>query len=106
MKTTVQQEILLMTGTSFASRQTCKKNSNDNEEILSEIEQLEDACCNGLLPEILPEICHANQADSLFLWQIKENQSCIGIELGEYPEIIEKQYCIDPYSFIQLQSMN
>jgi len=106
METTVQQEILLMIGTTFSSRQTCDKNCDDNGNYLSEAEQLEDACCNGLLPELLPEICEANQPETLFLWQIKENKTSIGIELGEYPEIIEKTYCIDPYSFMQLQSMN
>jgi hypothetical protein len=106
MNTTTQQEILLMTGTSFTSRQTCENAADDNGQYLSEIEQLEDACCNGLLPEILPEICEAHQTDNLFLWQIKENKSCLGIELGEYPEIMEKTYCIDPYSFIELLSMN
>lgn len=103
---TTQQEILLMTGTTFTSRQTCENNVDDNGQYLSEIEQLEDACCNGLLPEILPEICKEEHADSLFLWQIKENKSSIGIELGEYPEIIEKAYCIDPYTFLELQPLN
>ena len=104
MKTTVQQEILLMTGTSFASRQTCKKNSNDSEEILSEMEQLEDACWNGLLNEMLPEI-FVSQRD-LFLWQIKETKCGLEIELGELPGEVDYFYSIDPYLFLQDSCLN
>ncbi len=100
MKTTIQQEILLMTGTSFSSRQCLQKNEPDNCN-LSELEILQEACCNGLLPQMLPEICGNNE--KLFIWKINENKSCIEIELGEYPEITEKNFSIDPYAFIPLQ---
>ncbi len=101
MNTTIQQEILLMTGTSFSSRQCWQKNEQEH---LSESEQLQEACCNGLLPEMLPEICVANK--KIFLWQINENKSCIEIELGKFPEIKEKYFSIDPYSFQPFQLLN
>ncbi len=102
MKTSIQQEILLIKGTSFSSRQCWQKNENNQD--LSETEQLQEACCNGLLPEILPEICGDNK--HLFLWKINESSSCIEIELGEFPEIMEKDYSIDPYSFIRFHRLN
>lgn len=105
MNTSIHQEILLMTGTSFSSRQLWQKNEN-NLLPLSETEYLQEACCNGLLPEMLPEICNRDHPQKLFLWQIRENKSCIEIELGEFPETIEKIFSIDPYSFIPLQLMN
>lgn len=106
METTIQQEILLMTGTSFSSRQCWLKKEKDNEEYVSESELLQDACCNGMLPVMLPEICVMNEPQKLFLWQIRENKSCIEIELGEYPEIMDKNFSIDPYSFQPFQLMN
>lgn len=103
MITPLQQEILIMTGTSFSSRQCWQKNENSQDH-LSEAEQLQEACCNGLLPEMLPEICEENK--KIFLWKINENKSCIEIELGEFPEIVDKDFSIDPYSFIHFREMN
>ena len=58
MKTiATQQEILLLTGTKFSSREWAEKNVEDKNK-LSATERIEDACWNGLLDELLPEIMH------------------------------------------------
>ena len=108
MKTNfAQQEILLMTGTSFSARQWCEKNGQDNQNQLSEKEQLEEACWNGLLPEMLPEIYGQTCGETkLYLWQIREALSFIEIELGELPAEKEKYFSIDPYTFLQMQSLS
>jgi hypothetical protein len=108
MKTNfTQQEILLMTGTSFSSRQWCEKNDQDSQNRLTEKEQLEEACWNGLLPEMLPEIYGQTCGKTkLYLWQIREAVSFIEIELGELPADKEKYFSIDPYSFLQMQSLS
>ncbi|MDQ2718578.1 MAG: hypothetical protein M3Z26_02270 [Bacteroidota bacterium] len=100
---TLQQEILLMTGTSFTSRQCLQKNDIDNQN-LSEPELLQEACCNGLLSQMLPEICENDK--KMFVWKINENKSCIEIEIGEFPQIIEENFSIDPYTFMSLQSFS
>jgi hypothetical protein len=107
MKTNfVQQEILLMTGTSFSQRQCVSKDDQDNHE-LTEKEHLEEACWNGLLPEMLPEIYGQTCGDTkLYLWQIREAVSFIEIELGELPGEKEKYFSIDPYTFLQMQSLS
>ena len=108
MKTIIQQEILLMTGTTFSSRLCWEENyGQEDQGYLSETEQLQEACCNGLLPAILPEICEQIEGDKkLYLWKIRENKSCIDIELGQFPEILEKNFSIDPYTFLALQSLS
>jgi len=103
MKTNLQQEILLMTGTNFTSRQCWQKNNSEKEN-LSEADELQDACWNGVLKEMLPEICEGNK--KLYLWQIRENKSCIDIELGELPSPLEAYFSIDPYTFLAEQSEN
>lgn len=106
MKKIIQQEILLMTGTSFSSRQCWQKNE-DGQKCLSEIELLQEACWNGLLKQMLPEICkHSDENKRLYLWQVKENKSCLEIELSELPEQFDKNFSIDPYSFMLLKLMN
>jgi hypothetical protein len=104
MKTNLQQEILLMTGTHFTSMQCWQKNNSENENLPSDSDQLQDACWNGLLKEMLPEICEGNK--NLYLWQIRENKSCLNIELGELPLEVEPYFSIDPYTFLAEQCEN
>jgi len=96
-----------MTGTSFSARQWCEKNDGDNQKNLSETEKLEEACWNGLLQDMLPEIyMHTGVDKKLYLWQIKEATSFIELELGEIPEEKEKYFSIDPYSFLPLRLLS
>lgn len=102
-KISTQQEILLVTGTKF-SRQLSENNTADN---LNNSEQLEKECWNGLLKELLPEILEKTPAGKeLYLWQIVEADSFIELDLGEYPQPIEKNGSINPYSFLLTQFYN
>lgn len=101
-----QQEILLITGTSFSSRQCYQKDDENNQNNLTEKEQLEEACWNGLLQNMLPEIYEHPFGKKLYLWQIKEAASFIEIELGELPEEKENYFSIDPYSFLPMRLLS
>src|SRR5437762_3327885 len=92
-----QQEILLMTGTNFSSRQCSKKDDDDNQANLSEREQLEEACWSGLLQEMYEQPAENRK---LYLWQIREASSFLGLELGEQPGEKESHLSIDPYTFM------
>src|SRR5262245_58391015 len=78
-----QQEILLMTNTSFAQRQWCEKDS-DNKSLTPQ-EQFEEACANGLMQELLPEIFEGPVNRKLYLWQMRPGFSFIQLEVGEFP---------------------
>ncbi len=108
MKTnSTQQEILLMTGTSFSSRQLSIIGDEGKQKNLSEKEQLEEACWNGMLQYMLPEICEQPAGNKkLYLWQIREAASFIEIDLGELPEEKEKYFSIDPYLFMPLKLLS
>lgn len=99
----IQQEILLITGTKFSSRQ-CWQKTDNNQSLASEADQLQDACWNGLLNEMLPEICGTDK--DIFLWQIRENKCGLEIELGELPSEIDSYFSIDPYLLLESQYMN
>jgi hypothetical protein len=92
-----QQEILLVTGTRFLGRQCFEAGEKEK---LTEREQLHEACWNGLILDMLPEIIEQPRGEKLFLWQVKEATSFIGIELCEFPDDKESCFSIDPYSFI------
>jgi len=104
MKTTsTQQEILLMTNTTFSQRQLCEKDLSYDNKNLSRTEQLEDACWNGLLNEMFPEITEKSSAGKRFyLLQIEHANCFLRIELGEYFQTIEQELSIDPYSFLPI----
>lgn len=54
MKTdSIIQEIWLMTTTTFSKRQLCEMNSQEGNRCVIPAEQLEAACWNGLLDELL-----------------------------------------------------
>jgi hypothetical protein len=102
-----QQEILLVTGTSFSSRQFCETSDGINYSHLTEKEKLEVACWNGLLPEMLPEIFKQHcVSKKLYLWEIREASSFIELELGEKYLEFEKEFSIDPYSFLPLRILS
>ena len=98
----LQQEILLLTGTTFSQRQLCEKDPKDNSNNLSESEKLEASCWAGLLDELLPEII-ANK--KLSIWQIADSEFSLQIELSEYPSG-EKQFSINPYYFLRTIGYN
>ena len=107
MKTkSTQQEILLMTGTKFSAREWAEKIVEDKNK-LSANEQLEDACWNGLLNEMLPEIMEtSSEGKKLSLWKIRQCNSFLQIELSESIPLHEKQFSIDPYLFFPSLLLN
>ncbi|MDP9229793.1 MAG: hypothetical protein M3O67_03855 [Bacteroidota bacterium] len=108
MKTnSTQQEILLVTGTSFSSREFCESSDVPDYNHLTEKQKLVVACWNGLLPEMLPEIFEQHSVNKkLYLWEIREASSFIELELGEIYLEIEKQFSINPYSFLPIQILS
>lgn len=106
-KATAQQEILLMTGTRFSSRLWCDKDENGNEKNMSPEESLKEACWNGLLKEMLPELCQPFIGEKkLFLWQVREANSFIELDLAEEPGETEKYFSINPYCFVPKQFLS
>lgn len=102
-----QQEILLVTGTSFADRQACEKDDSGTSGTLSSIERLQAACWNGLVPEMLPEIIQKTPGGKqLFLWQVYETTSFLELKFGTFQEEEEREMSIDPYLFMSTEMYN
>ena len=105
--THTQQEILLMTNTHFSHNQWCANHDPENNNGLTDTEQMEEACWNGMLREMLPEICEEPaDGERVYLWQVREASSFLEIELGALPMEKENYFSIDPYSFMPVQLYN
>ena len=102
-----QMEILILTGTSFSASQLSDKNEATGKPNLSEKEKLTEACWNGLLPAMLPELCEQiPEGKKIYLWEIKEADAFIDLELGEYLEDKDNYFSVNPYLFIPNQPIN
>ena len=100
MKNSIQQEVLLLKGTTFSTQQWCEKDAAKNKK-LSQTEQLEDACWNGLVNEMLPEIIErSGDGKKLLLWHVRHGASFLQLDLSETPQVIAPQTSIDPYFFL------
>ncbi len=103
----VQVEVLLITGTSFLAGNRIKKDNNTTERPLSEIEELQEACWNGLLEAMLPEVWIKPPNDGiLYVWDIKEAPQYLEVLLSEVPVPINRWLSITPQSFLSFQVYN
>jgi hypothetical protein len=102
-----QMEILILTGTSFSASQLSDKNEAAAKPNLSEKEKLTEACWNGLLAHMLPELCNQiPEGKTIYLWDIKEADTFIELELGELQEDKDRYFSINPYVFITEQPLS
>lgn len=99
---TIQQEILLFAGTSFSSKEYCLKDP-DNKETPghSPLDNLEKACWNGMLNELLPELADSTfTKNKPYIWHIMQGDHFLNIQMGNWPALLEKESSIDPYFFL------
>ena len=100
-----QKEILLVINNSFAERQWCNKEMNNDKNMTSQ-EQLEEVCASGLIYEILPEVFKTSGNKKLYLWQMRPGFSFIRLEYGEFPLAIQKPFSIDPHDSLSCMFYN
>ena len=82
-------------------------NAQDKNSNQAAAEQLEIACWNGILDELLPEIMHATSCDKeLFLWEVEMRTSYLRISMGVCQPVLEEQFTLDPHIFLCTQEMN
>lgn len=102
-----QQEIILITGTGFASRQYSEKDISENFRNLSQDEKLREACWNGMLKDMLPEIFLMNSNHAhMYLWQMREAHHMLAMQMAEEPVEVDYHSSIDPYCFMTIQGFS
>ena len=103
----VQMEVLLMTGTSFLAGNWVRKDDNVVERNYTEIEQLKEACWNGLVKRMLPEVwIEPPNGGILYLWEVSETESLLQLEIGEIPLPIDPRLSLKPSYFLSFQAYN
>lgn len=91
----------MVTGTSLVAANWVKKDDDPAVRPLSEIEQLQEACWNGMLETMLPEVCIKPPNDgTLYLWDVKAARHFLELVLSEIPLPIDHRLSITPHSFL------
>ena len=98
----IQQEVLLLTGTTFSQKQLCGRDDKSDSDKPEESEKLEKAIWEGLIDELLPEIITNKK---LQIWQIWDTEFSLQIELSKYPSK-EKSSSINPHYFLRTIKYN
>jgi hypothetical protein len=104
----INQEILLINGTSFMNRPFCR-NGTDNAERdnVKAMEEIEKACWNGMLGELLPELAgHPSAFARSFIWNIVSGEHFLCISMGSCPMPGKDACSLDPYFFLSAISYN
>jgi hypothetical protein len=99
-----QQEILFFINTKFSSFDWQKK--NDETTNLSQIEKIEEACWNGLLGELLPELLQTHSSEKMSLWNINKASSFLDLQYSNYPLKLEEKTSLNPYIFVDHLHLN
>ena len=104
----IHQELLVFTTTSLSRKVLCETNNNDKNENMSLAEKLEQACWDGLLNEMFPEIIGSGSKRSpkIFIWGIYPGKSFLLIDLADTLGVIDFVRSVDPYLFLPELNLN
>jgi len=102
---TINQEVLLFTGTSFSKRQLCEKKQSPGNELPGSCEQLQKACWSGMLFDMLPDLAESSPVKT-FVWEVIPAKTFIRVKLGTTPGPIETETSIDPYFLLSVKNFN
>ncbi len=96
----LNQEILLNLNSSFCKREWCEKEASPNQQPLTQKERIKKMCWDGLLSEMLPEIAIQVNNKPLVLWEVFETSQLLHLRLGQYEDLSEAVYSLNPYKIL------
>ena len=99
---------MIFTNTSLSQKVLCETDNNDKNENMSQAEKLEQACWDGLLREMFPEIIDSGSklSPKMFIWGIHPGKSYLHIDMTDSPGIIDFERSVDPYLFLPELNLN
>ncbi|HEV8285452.1 MAG TPA: hypothetical protein VGQ09_14140 [Chitinophagaceae bacterium] len=101
----IHYEVLFFTCNQFSKRQFCEKNDCHSDH--STEGQLQRACWDGLVFEILPDIIeNPLQKGSEYIWEVEPAENFIEIKIGAAPGPVELATSVNPYLFLFKKNFN
>jgi hypothetical protein len=106
-KINANREILLQGNSKFFQKDWCELNTGKNDKKLSQKEQLIQLCWNGMLQDMIPEIFESETGEKpLTLWEINESGNMLDLRYGDFDQLVDDEYSINPYVVMELAEMN
>lgn len=106
-KISANREILLLSSSRFFQRDWCELNGKTNNKKLTQKEQLIQLCWNGMLKDMIPEICETEPGKKpLTLWEINEAGNLLDLRFGDFDEEMNDEWSINPYVYLSFAEMN
>jgi hypothetical protein len=98
-------EVLLFTGTRFSRKQLCEKDSHQPDNSLTG--QLQRACWNGLIFDLLPDIIEASSPkNNCYTWEVKPAENFIDVKMGPASYAADYAMSVNPYCFLLEKNFN
>lgn len=101
----IQQEIIFFVNNKFSQNLLCEKKENKDKPAASAREQMADACWNGLVGQLLPEISIKVENKPLTIWEVQEAKHSIVLQLGTLT-VVDSQDSINPYRLLTKARFN
>jgi hypothetical protein len=98
---TTVQELLLNVNSSFCKREWSEK-KDGKQQTLSATERLKTLCWDGMIPELLPEICVKQNNRPLILWEMMGLSNILHLKMGGYSERLNPEYALHPYLIMDM----
>ena len=102
----IYQELIVFTNTHFSARGWSLKEDDTKDKELPPKERLKNACWNGLIPELLPEVCEKTYDPSLTLWEVFEADNFLELVFGDDFQKSENFFSINPYQILDGKEYN
>ena len=102
---TINLEVMLLTGTSSSNKQFSEKNNNHADDSYSS--RLQNACWNGLVFDIFPDIIkYPSRKNLSYTWEVVAAKSFIEAKIGSAPYDVEKGMSLNPHLFHSGKNIN
>lgn len=102
-----EQELLIVTGSSFAKKELCKSDilTNNKQSGIFRADKLEEACWNEMT-SWLPGMMKRIRSKKFFLWKVIVANSFVCAELSKAPFLVNDLYSLNPYLFLSSKNYN
>lgn len=95
-----------MTNTKFSAREYADKNENQPSKNKIEHNKLAEACWNGIIPSMLPELFEGANYKPFIMWQLEECNHLLYMQIGEENIVADAAFTIHPFVFADNVNQN
>jgi len=105
MENNFTMEVLLLTNTKFSKKEYVERSEHPLKPN-PQHNKLADACWNGLVPVILPELFKDTSDKNVMMWQLEEGGQFLYMQIGQQPLIPEPHFGLHPWLLLESAVQN